>query len=182
MLRFMTIAALVAALATIGFLVAGCDDGGDGDADADADADVDADVDADADSDADADADADSDADADADADADTDADSDADGLSGACTNEADQAIIDEVDMEAEVTTCAFSCISAEDFEACATECLVTATGLSEACIACFTDMQMCIIDACPMCLTDSTGTPCLTCRRAECSPAFEACSGILDD
>lgn len=163
-MRVWTILAVTAAL--LGAALAACDDEPDGDADADADAD--------------ADVEADADADADVEADADVDVEADAELGEGACTNEADLAILGAIDSEAVATTCAMGCVAEAAPAACTDACIATETGLSAPCVACFVALVTCIIDNCVgLCAVAPDGAECDACRREHCVPAFTACSGL---
>ena len=169
-------------------LIQACDDenGSDGDADGDSDGDgdgdgdIDIDIDADGDGDGDGDSDGDSDGDADGDSDADSDIERDVELGDGACTNDADMAILDSLDSEQIATSCAIECIGQPDMETCSANCISNATGLSAECIDCFVGVVMCTVQHCVgFCSVNPESDACVSCRAEHCVPAFEECTGL---
>jgi hypothetical protein len=108
---------------------------------------------------------------------ADTGTASDTGTMMGACTNAADQAVVDETDVAAEAEACGRDCFGGG---MCVTECMRDDVGLSMECASCFGDTAECTRDNC---LTACLGTDearCTMCRReAGCLGDFEACSGL---
>lgn len=102
----------------------------------------------------------------------------------GACTNDADQAIIaetDDPDYENEaMDTCTTGCFSevnsSEAFSACYATCLETHGGYSSACASCFGNVVGCQIEYCLSCNDDDE---CDQCFAENCLEDFEVCSGI---
>jgi hypothetical protein len=64
--------------------------------------------------------------------------------------------------------------------EAKRTQCIITQSGLSQACGECFGDAATCVIQKClTQCMAGGTSPACVTCREQNCDPAFETCSGL---
>ncbi len=99
--------------------------------------------------------------------------------LEGFCTNEADQAIRETVDIDAATRTCTFSCLSAGDVAACIGTCVADATGLSGECAQCYGDSAYCGIANCASpCAANPNGEACLACVATNCGEAQNACIG----
>ena len=97
---------------------------------------------------------------------------------SGACTNQADFTIISsDPTFQADVQKCATDNMGASP----ATKnCIITQTGLSDACATCFGDTIKCAAQKCMMqCIADPNGQSCKECRAQNCDPSFVQCSGI---
>ncbi|MEJ7732732.1 MAG: hypothetical protein WKG00_26465 [Polyangiaceae bacterium] len=97
-------------------------------------------------------------------------------GPSGACTNAADNTILTSTDVEGIVEQCATDSFGAEPATK---DCITAGTGLSDPCVTCFDDTVQCTV---MKCIGDCFGgmTPeCTACMDANCTPAFEACSGL---
>ena len=95
----------------------------------------------------------------------------------GACTNEADLAIICGAGFSEEVAACGTDNLTG-GAEAIAM-CVADDIGLSAECSACFGATTQCTIDNCLTdCATDPLGDACATCRAENCDPAFNACAG----
>jgi hypothetical protein len=98
---------------------------------------------------------------------------------SGACTNAADSAIVADPakDVSGQTAMCGKTTFGAEPATK---DCIVTATGLSDACATCFGDTVGCVVSKClTPCLADSAGACCAICRAANCDKDFATCSGI---
>jgi hypothetical protein len=102
-------------------------------------------------------------------------------GAEGACTNEADTAIVCDAGFTAAVTACGTSNIGA-GAEAIAT-CVADDTGTSAECATCFGETTQCTIDNCIQagCAADPMGEECTNCRAENCDEAFNACAGAFD-
>jgi len=102
-----------------------------------------------------------------------------ADGASGACINAADKAIISNrvSTIEKTMGTCIFQCLTGG--EPCIKNCMVKATGLSEACATCFAKTGACSLSKCLICAAGQDKPECQDCLAKNCLPAFEACSGL---
>ena len=95
----------------------------------------------------------------------------------GACTNEADQSIIDTTDVQGIAQDCALSNFGNEPA---ATECIKNETGLTQDCVVCFQGIVGCAFANCiGQCAADPSGGPCDECLQANCYPAFTECSGL---
>ena len=100
----------------------------------------------------------------------------------GACTNDADMAIIDdeEVDVPQITQDAAFGCLAAEDMGTCTAEDVSGQTGLSTACVACYAEQVTCAMEFCAStCIAAPEGDDCTDCRTDNCIGLFEPCSGI---
>ncbi len=98
-------------------------------------------------------------------------------GDDGACTNAADQAIVDSMDVEGTAKDCALANLGNEPA---ALACIKEKTGLSESCIVCFSGIVTCGIEKCiSQCLIDSASPECNQCLEDNCYPAFNECSGL---
>jgi hypothetical protein len=62
------------------------------------------------------------------------------------------------------------------------TGCLQQMDGLSPACATCYAEEALCVLAQCSMCDYNAPDMPCMDCIGSKCEPAFELCSGILDD
>jgi len=83
-------------------------------------------------------------------------------GLDGACTNEADQKIVDDLDVETIAKDCALANLGNEPA---AVACIKDKTGLSDPCIVCFSGIVTCGILKCAGdCLIDSSSPACNKC------------------
>ncbi|MEO7329482.1 MAG: hypothetical protein ABI193_12940, partial [Minicystis sp.] len=95
----------------------------------------------------------------------------------GACTNEADLAIVQSKDVAAIVGKCGQDNLGGEPKTK---DCIKAMTGLSDPCVVCFDDTVQCVVAKCfGECIADANSQPCKDCRKANCDPAFEACSGL---
>ena len=105
----------------------------------------------------------------------------DGDAPTGACTNAADLAIITGgTDVQGQVETCGRGCLGDPDPRGCSTACIVTATGLSEACADCYSGMTACAIANCMLQCIDSSSPTCRNCLDdAGCTAEFLTCSGL---
>jgi hypothetical protein len=97
-------------------------------------------------------------------------------GTGGACTNAADQNVLNTQDVQTAATDCAGQCLGAGD---CSKTCLIGKTGLSDACGSCFGTLIGCSTQKCALQCIDSASQACTDCVNAGCQPAFDACSGI---
>lgn len=97
--------------------------------------------------------------------------------MGGACTNDADLAIV----MSKDVGSIAGACAQMNFGNDAATQqCIKDQTGLSDPCIVCFMDTIKCVIANClTECLSDPNSAACVSCRAAKCDPAFAMCSGL---
>jgi hypothetical protein len=97
----------------------------------------------------------------------------------GACTNSADDAIVNDTskDVDGTTSTCGQSNIGNH---AATKDCIIQGTGLSDGCAECYANVVDCVVANCiTECLADPNGQPCSDCRKTNCDPAFETCSGI---
>ncbi|MDH3655837.1 MAG: hypothetical protein OEN21_16360 [Myxococcales bacterium] len=98
-------------------------------------------------------------------------------GALGACTNQADLAILCAAEFPAAAQACGTDNLGAgaEVIGACIAE----DTGLSDECAVCFGATTQCTIDNCLAdCAPDPLGEPCTVCRAENCDPTFNACAG----
>jgi hypothetical protein len=95
---------------------------------------------------------------------------------SGACTNAADNAILTSTDVEGIVEQCATENFGAEPATK---ECIADGTGLSDPCVTCFDDTIQCTVMNCIGECFNGMTPECTACMDANCTPAFEACSGL---
>jgi hypothetical protein len=100
-----------------------------------------------------------------------------ADGSFGACTNASDLAVTQAAGFSDALPPCAVSCLGSTD-SSCTAQCLVTKTGLSQECAACWGDNINCGIQHCAAECIDSASAACKDCDAMNCAPAFHACSG----
>ncbi len=98
----------------------------------------------------------------------------------GACTNSSDLAVVCDPGFADEIATCATD--ASGQGPATAT-CLVTETGVSEACAGCYGDVTQCVFDNClSACVPPNQDSePCLACRADNCDEAQDTCTGDLD-
>lgn len=99
-------------------------------------------------------------------------------GAMGACTNDADTAILTDpaVDIQAVVGDCAQQNFGQEP----ATYDCIKMSGLTDACTQCFDDTVQCIFANCLMqCAADPNGQACTDCRAQFCDEPFAMCSGL---
>lgn len=100
-------------------------------------------------------------------------------GGAGACTNAADQAILDDptLDAEGKISKCGSDNLAAEP----ATKnCIKAQTGLSDGCVTCFDNTIQCAATNCWLqCIGGSDSQPCKDCLAQFCDGPFEACSGL---
>ncbi|MFO0757527.1 MAG: hypothetical protein U0359_13605 [Byssovorax sp.] len=95
----------------------------------------------------------------------------------GACTNAADLAIVMSKDVAGITGKCGQDNLGGEPKTK---ECIKAGTGLSDACVDCFDGTVQCVVMKCfSECVADATSQMCVDCRKANCDPAFEACSGL---
>ena len=100
----------------------------------------------------------------------------------GACTNEADMAILadEAVDVTGEAQTCGLGCLGDDDPGACSAACVAEATGISSDCAGCYGDTVLCSADNClAECAMDPASEECGACQEEFCLPAFYACTGL---
>ncbi len=99
-------------------------------------------------------------------------------GGDGACQNEADQAIISEVDVTAEASSCGLGCLG--QGPECGANCVVEKTGLTADCAGCYGESINCAIENCvAACAADPAAEACVECREENgCTPGFYECSG----
>jgi hypothetical protein len=97
---------------------------------------------------------------------------------SGACTNAADTAILETIDVEMVTGSCAEGCFGGGD---CTRDCLIEMTMISMPCAQCFGDVVACTAMMCTFeCLGGGDSPECMACRDSRgCSAAFATCSGL---
>ncbi len=96
-----------------------------------------------------------------------------------ACTNSADQASVTAVGMPA-LSMDVFSCLQQTGgTEPATTTCIASATTLSAPCVACFDAEGQCGLQHCLTPCNAGLTTTCTTCLHTQCTPAFNACSGL---
>lgn len=102
-------------------------------------------------------------------------------GVAGACTSEADTAIICDDGFSDAVAACGTANLGA-GAEAIAM-CVAEDTNLSAECADCFGATTQCTIDNCLAagCAAEPLGEACTTCRAENCDPDFNACAGEFD-
>ena len=103
-------------------------------------------------------------------------------GEGGACTNEADLALInsDDVDVTGAAQTCGLGCLGDDDPGACSAACVSEETGISEACAGCYGDTVLCSAENCLAdCAMDPAGDACGECQAEFCLDDFYACTGL---
>lgn len=94
-----------------------------------------------------------------------------------ACTNADDLAIVMSKDVAGITGKCGQDNLGAEPKTK---DCIKAGTGLSDACVACFDGTVQCVVAKCfSECIADANSQPCKDCRKTNCDPAFEACSGL---
>lgn len=94
-----------------------------------------------------------------------------------ACTNAADLAIVMSKDVAGITGKCGQDNLGAEPKTY---DCIKAGTGLSDECVACFDGTVQCVVAKCfSECIADANSQPCKDCRKTNCDPAFEACSGL---
>lgn len=96
---------------------------------------------------------------------------------SGACTNDADMAIVQSQDLNG----IAGDCFKSSGLDAKkTTACIKQKTGLSDGCVVCFSGVVDCGFQKCMMdCISDSSAPGCTTCLGKNCKPTFDTCSGL---
>jgi len=95
----------------------------------------------------------------------------------GACDNPTDEdLLVAQEDLDGVVMTCALNCIGEE---ACSTNCMIEATGLSEPCSACFAGTISCTMKNCVFQCLNAESTQCKDCQESNCFEDFEACAGL---
>jgi len=100
--------------------------------------------------------------------------------LSGECTNPTDDAVHMSFDLLSEATTCTIPCLGSPTRPQCIADCLVSATGLTGSCALCYGQSAECgILNCAAQCAADPSGQPCLDCIDANCTAAFDVCSGL---
>lgn len=100
------------------------------------------------------------------------------DAATGACTNAADEALINGASFDKTSTDCGTSCFVNLDPTGCAATCMAKA-GLSQACAACYgADIECGIAQCAGPCAADSASAACRDCVTQHCDPAFIACAG----
>lgn len=104
-------------------------------------------------------------------------------GLTNACTNEADLAIIEggTVVPTDVAGGCGLNNLGAGDARACALHCVAQGTELSLECSSCYAATVACaIINCVGQCAADPGSAECQTCRDENgCTAEFYACSGL---
>jgi hypothetical protein len=98
----------------------------------------------------------------------------------GACTNPADLAqfeTLGEAGLEEAIGGCVAMCFI-PDSPGCGT-CISGATGLSEACTACFVEVTECTVASCVAQCINPASPECAQCREDNCNEAFTMCSGV---
>jgi hypothetical protein len=98
------------------------------------------------------------------------------------CLNEADAAVLaeDQGQIATAATTCVLSCAFEADLGACVSACLLSSSGLTEACNDCFGERYGCVLTQCSLeCVSDVRASACVSCSASNCDPAFAACSGL---
>jgi hypothetical protein len=104
-------------------------------------------------------------------------------GLTDACTNEADLAIIEggTVDPTGVAGGCGLNNLGAGDARACALHCVEQGTELSLECSSCYAATVACaIINCVGQCAADPGSAECQACRDdSGCTAEFYACSGL---
>lgn len=98
----------------------------------------------------------------------------------GACTNPADQTVLDaeDTDMLASSVACGAAC-EEDATETCVSDCLVAATSLSKACAGCWVAAVLCAYEQCPACTSDFTSDACTGCAGSTCLGGLTDCTGI---
>ena len=97
---------------------------------------------------------------------------------SGACTNAADQAVMDAVDVTGLAQACGLNCLG--QTQDCAINCVVDDTGLSEACAQCYSEIITCsVINCLNECVSDPASEVCTECQGEFCTEDFYACTGL---
>ncbi|MET0384985.1 MAG: hypothetical protein ABW321_03450, partial [Polyangiales bacterium] len=95
------------------------------------------------------------------------------------CTSDADQAIMESAEFDAQSTDCATPCGLDPDVATCAQPCFEKTIGLSQACAQCNATNIACGAKNClTSCLTDSASPACRSCVMEKCDPAFRECTG----
>ena len=80
------------------------------------------------------------------------------------------------------VDTCGNNCVVLGGTD-CVTDCVVMETGVSEACARCYDTIVNCSAQGCwDMCILDPSGEACRNCVAEMCEPAFDTCSGLVDE
>lgn len=103
--------------------------------------------------------------------------DVDAGAPSGACTNAADQAIHNSIDVSDAVGTCASDCFGAGP---CVRRCITNDIGLSSECTECYVDVTRCTVQNCIADCAGADSAACEACRDAAgCTSDFDTCSGL---
>lgn len=97
----------------------------------------------------------------------------------GACTNDPDMTILEMGMVESQVEACAQESFGQEPAT---TDCIKQATNLSDPCVACFAETVACTVDNCIGDCIGGQSPECQACMDANCTPAFEACSGLDSD
>ena len=97
---------------------------------------------------------------------------------SGACTNAADQAVMDAVDVTGLAQACGLNCLG--QTQDCAINCVVDDTGLSEACAQCYSEIITCsVVNCLNECVSDPASEVCADCQAVFCTEDFYACTGL---
>jgi len=95
----------------------------------------------------------------------------------GACDNQTDEDLLEvQEDLNGVVRKCALDCIGEE---ACATNCMIEATGISEACSICFAGTISCTVMNCALQCLNAESDKCANCQESNCFEDFESCAGL---
>ena len=95
----------------------------------------------------------------------------------GACDNQSDIDLLFALDdINAVMMKCALDCLGDE---ACSTECVIKASGVSEPCGSCFGDTIGCTLKNCMFNCLEPESENCMTCQKTHCTDSFEECAGI---
>ena len=98
------------------------------------------------------------------------------------CINDADLALLLEVDATGEAQDCGLGCLGDADPGACSATCVAEATGLSADCAGCYADTVVCSIENClAQCATDPSSEACTTCQAENCLDDFYFCTGDVE-
>ena len=96
----------------------------------------------------------------------------------GACTNQADEAVLREIPTFADIsTTCNISCLGQS--APCLQNCVAAATDFSAACGQCYGAWVTCVSTLCLIQCGLVGEDTCTECRAAFCDPALGACGGF---
>jgi hypothetical protein len=98
--------------------------------------------------------------------------------VSGACSDEASQAVLALDETMQQGTGCAVDCIAQP--VGCTATCLEQMTALTGDCAGCFATLMDCTVTNCgALCISAPFSTACITCReQTGCQDAFQLCGG----